>query len=30
LVLVTMRSFFASEPIPVGDPLLSPNMYGHT
>jgi hypothetical protein len=26
LVLVTMRSFFASEPIPVGDPLLSPSM----
>lgn len=30
LALVTMRSFFASEPIPIGDPLLSPTMYSHT
>ncbi len=29
LALVTMRAFLASEPIPIGDPLLSPNMYGH-
>jgi hypothetical protein len=29
LTLVTMRAFFASEPIPTGDPLLSPSMYGH-
>jgi hypothetical protein len=27
LLLVTMRSFFASEPIPVGDPLLSPSIF---
>jgi len=29
LVLVTLRSFFASPPIPVGDPLLFPGMQGH-
>ena len=29
LVLVTMRSFLASEPIPVGDPLLPRSAHGH-
>ena len=28
-VLVTLRRFFASEPVPIGDPLFTVGMHGH-